>query len=259
MRKVLAAICLVYTAQGADEPPQAHLEPVYQLETGGLITRNEFEFAKVQSQIKGIALMAVCTNQWFSGLVPVFQIERTNGVELRRRPLRGQENFTQPLFFGLPLAEETDASKLAGHWDAVAERDAGRKDYPAFEFAIEGDQVAGRFDQNTEYRYAYVSGGTFRSNRLDLRIDYMNESWFLTGILNDGKLKGTWRRGDDAEKGAWEATRERAVLPKGATVELYEWRRGEERKYGVESPGAEWKRDRAVCRVWRPIFPNQSR
>jgi hypothetical protein len=256
VRPVLAAISLAYAAQGADEPLQAHLAPVYQVDDGRLITRNEFGFAKAQSQVKGVAFMAVCTNQWFSGMAPVFQIERTNRFELRRRPLRGQENFTQPLFFGLPLEDETEAPKLAGHWEAVAERDAGRKDFPGFEFAVEADQVAGRFDQDTEYRYAYVSGGTFRSNRLELRIDYMNESWLLAGIWSEGKLKGTWRRADDAEKGAWEATRQEVRLPKGERVALYEWRRESdgERRYRIESPGAEWRRERAVCQVWKVAY-----
>ena len=258
MRYVLVGFYTTTAAVAAE--PIAQLEPVYRLKQGKFITRNDFEFAKVQAEIEGVAFMAVCTNQWFSGMAAVFQVERTNRFELRRRPPRGQENFMHPLFLGLPLEDETEAAKLGGCWEAIAERGAERKDYPVFEFAVEGDQVAGRFDQTTEYRYAYVSGGTFRSNRLELRIDYMNESWFLVGILHNGKMQGSWRRADDAEQGTWQATRTAALLPSGATVPLYEWRRGDERHYGLKSPGTEWTRStRPICRVWPATAPNPSK
>ncbi len=233
-----------------------HLSPVYRLKSDKqLITRNDFDFQKLESQIEAVAFLAVCTNRWPPGMAPIFAVERTNRIELRRRPLRGQENYSEPLFFGLPLEDELEAGKVAGHWEGVAGRSGGTKDYPAFEWAVEGDQIAGRFDQNTEYRYAYVSGGTFRSNRLELRIDYMNESWFLSGNWSNGTIKGTWRRGDDTEQGPWEATRQAVVLPEGKAIPLYEWRRTSDdaRRYGLarESFGPEWQRAaRPLCRVW---------
>ena len=128
-----------------------------------------------------VAFLAVCTNDWPAGLVPVFAIERNHRVELRRRPLRGQENACEPLFFALPPEHEPEASKLAGHWDCVAIRGDGSKDFPAWELALEADTVSGRFDQNTQYRYAYIMGGTFRSNRLELRVEHGNDAYRLTG------------------------------------------------------------------------------
>jgi hypothetical protein len=252
LRMFLALTFVTSVAAGA-EP----FEPIFELKPeGGLqrfITRNEFEFTKLRSQIERTAFMAICTNQWPSGLVPIFAVEKTNRIDLRRRPPHGQENYTTPLFFALPPEDEPDAAKLAGHWEGTADRPGGTKDFPAFEFTLEGDQIAGRFDQNTQYRYAYVSGGTFRSNRLEVRVDYMNESWFLSANWTEGMLKGTWRREDNAEQGAWEVTREPAQLPKAKAVPLYEWRRTSDdaRRYGTGDFGPEWKRSaRPLCRVW---------
>ena len=235
----------------------AALEPIFELKhEGRFITRNQIEFDKFQAQMQAPAFLAVCTNVWPAGMVPVFAVERTNRFELRRRPPRGQESFSSPLFFALPREDEHDARKLAGHWEGTAHRPGGTRDYPAWELTLEGDVVAGRFDQNTEYRYAFVSGGTFRSNRLDLRVDYMNESWFLVADWTEGMLKGTWRRGDDSEQGSWEATRPQPFLPPGNAVPLFEWRRASDgaRRYRLadETPGAEWERaPRPLCRVWR--------
>lgn len=232
-------------------------DPIFELKTEGeqqhFITRDQFEFTKLQSRIERIAFMAICTNQWPSGLVPIFAVGKTNRIELRRRPPRGQESYTTPLFFALPPDDEPNAVKLAGHWEGTAERPGGTKDFPAFEFTVEDDQIAGRFDQNTQYRYAYVSGGTFRSNRFELRVDYMNEAWLLSAHWTEGLLKGTWRREDNAEQGAWEATREPAMSPKAKAVPLYEWRRPSDdaRRYGIGDFGPEWKRSkRPLCRVW---------
>jgi hypothetical protein len=238
----------------------ASLEPIFDLKPDGaqqrFITRNQSEFEKVQLQIERIAFLAVCTNVWPAGMIPIFAVERTNCFELRRRPPRGQESFSSPLFFALPPQDEPNAAKLAGHWEGTAHRPGGTKDFPAWEFTLEGDQVAGRFDQNTEYRYAYVSGGSFRSNHFELRVDYMNESWFLSGAWSENMLKGSWRRADDSEQGPWEATRQRALLPEGKSVALYEWRRRSDdaRRYRLadETVGADWQREaRPLCRVWQ--------
>ncbi|HXG49423.1 MAG TPA: hypothetical protein VNO52_17500, partial [Methylomirabilota bacterium] len=102
--------------------------------------------------------LAVVTNEWPAGLVPLFSVEAPGGVELRRRPLKGQENFTEPVFFVLPPADEPMAGRLAGRWDCRATRADGSKSYVIWELTAEGVEVAGRFDQRTEYRVAFVAG-----------------------------------------------------------------------------------------------------
>lgn len=231
------------------------LQPVYRLKDK-LITTEDFEFRKLKGDIQGVAFHAVVTNTWPSGLVPVFGIQRTNSFELRRRPGRGKENATDPLFFALPPEDEPDAAKLAGRWELEAIRFSGTKEYPVWELAIEADKVSGRFDQNTDYRFAYLMGGTFRSNLLELRVEYINDAYVITGAWHDDKLKGRWRRADDSEEGPWEATRLPAKPFSNKNVaNLYEWSRPSTglRHYSLERdrPGPGWERaSRPLCRVW---------
>lgn len=231
------------------------LQPVYRLKDK-LITSDDFYFKKLKPQLERVAFHAVVTNTWPSGLVPVFGVEKTNTFELQRRPRRGKENASEPLFFALPLEDEPDAAKLAGRWELEAIRFSGSKEYPVWELAVEGEKVSGRFDQNTDYRFAYLLGGTFCSNVLDLRVEYVNDAYLITGTWHDGKMKGRWRRADDSEAGPWEATRSMARLPTNQKiVNLYELSRASDgsRRYALETEtsGPEWNRAaRPLCRVW---------
>lgn len=227
------------------------LQPVYRT-TNQFITTADFGFRKLNLGTQDIAFYAVVTNAWPTGLVPIFAVELTNHIELRRRPRRGKENATEPLFFALPPPDEPEATKMAGRWEAEAIRYSGTKDYPVWELAVEGDQVSGRFDQNTDYRFAYLMGGTFRSNALELRVEYINDAYILQGTWHNDEINGRWRRADNSEEGPWQATRAAAVLPANTNVvNLYEWRRNDSRHYSTDNPGPEWTRaNRPICRVW---------
>src|SRR5688572_6702965 len=214
---LFALVCISATA--------SELQPVYRIK-GKLITSEDFDFRKLKPALEGVAFHAVVTNTWPAGLVPIFGIEKTNSFELTRRPRRGKESATEPLFFALPPEDEPHAAKIAGRWELEAIRYSGTKEYPVWELAIEDDKISGRFDQNTDYRFAYLMGGTFRSNILELRVEYINDTYLITGTWHEGKLKGRWRRDDDAEEGPWEATRPIFNLPAtNNVVRLYEWRR----------------------------------
>jgi hypothetical protein len=201
------------------------------------------------------AFYAVVTNEWVAGLAPIFAVEKTNRMELRRRPPRGQENFSEPLFFALPLEDEPDAVKLVGRWNCRATRE-GSKPYLGFDLGLDGNHVFGRFDQNTDYRFAFIPVGSFRSNWLELRVEYINDIYLLTGLWRDGILKGQWRRSDDSENGTWEASRAHTpILAMNDTVALYEWRRAIDGALyyavGGERMDATWQRaPRPLCRVW---------
>ena len=216
MGKLITLIILCLPAVASE------LQPVYR-HRHKLITPEDFNFRKLTPELEGVAFHAVVTNTWPTGLVPIFAIERTNTFELRRRPNRGKENATDPLFFALPRQDESEAAKLAGRWELEAIRFSGTKEYPVWELAIEGDQVSGRFDQNSDYRFAYLMGGTFRSNVLELRVEYINDAYLITGAWQDGSMRGRWRRADDSEQGPWEGTRALATVPRNETIaNLYE-------------------------------------
>lgn len=221
------------------------------------MTRHDYDFERWRGRLEGVAFLAVTTNSWPAGLVPVFLVEKTNRFELRRHAPRGLENSTEPLFFALPLEDEPEASRIAGRWECHATRGDGSEVRLGWELAADAGKVSGRFDQNTDYRFAFVTGGSFRSNRLELHVEHGMDAYLLAGQWRDGRLEGQWRRADDAEQGNWEALRsETRPLPDGEIVALYEWRRASDGalRYGVEKDpvGTDWERmARPLCRVWK--------
>ena len=234
------------------------LEPIYLIdETNGaqrVLTSHGLALHKIKSGTVRPAFMAVCTNVWLPGLVPIFEVEKTNHFELRRRPPHGHENISEPLFFALPLDDENDAEKLAGRWQLDAVRNGSRIDF-ALELTSETNVVAGRFDQYTEYRFANLMGGTLASNILRLRVEYANDVYLLTSVLHNNQLNGDWRRDDNSESGTWKATRPPAIrIPETNLVELWEWRQDANCRYEIASVtvAGNWRRSpRALCRVWR--------
>jgi hypothetical protein len=201
---------------------------------------------------------AVVGQDWRPGLVPLFTVEKEGRHELRRLPGRGQENFSDPLFFALPPEDEPEAKRIAGRWELAASRDDGSKVRAALELACEGERVAGRFDPLTDYRFANVTAGSLRTNHLELRVEHVADAYVLAADWRDGRWLGRWRRADDTDGGELELWRRLspAVLPVGlGSIALHECRRseGQQPRYLLANeplpPG--WKRAvRPLCRVW---------
>ena len=263
MRSALFMLLLTLAVQafGAEDPPIAlRLEPVYRLKAVAgkqhFITREDFDFEKRRAEIEGASFLAVTTNIWPAGLVPIFAVEKTNRVELRRRPALGEENSSEPLFYGLPPEDEPDATKIAGRWECLGVRGAGTKEFFGWDLCLDAENVAGRFDQFTDFRFARIVGGSFRSNQFEMRIEYIMDAYLVKGTWRDGRMKGEWTRIDGSENGTWEATRATCVIPPATNLSaLYEWRRGDNARcyrLGDETLNSEWQRgSRPLCRVWK--------
>ena len=212
--------------------------------------------ADVSRMVVGPIFLIVSSEEWPTGLIPLFSVGKETNRELRRLPPRGQENESEPAFFALPPGDESHVSQLAGAWACVATNNTGSRHEPHFELAVDGEQVAGRFGQNGEYRVATVTGGVLRSNRLELHVEWGNDRYRLVGTWRDGEWSGAWRQHDDSDHGTWTMTRAgpTPTLPSNSRVlPLYEWRRGSERRYSVDETWTEagWRRTpRPLCRVW---------
>jgi hypothetical protein len=149
-------------------------------------------------------------------------------------------------------------TNIAGHWDCIATDSHGSKHYFAWELTADQERLAGRFDQNIDYRFAFITEGSFRSNRVTMTVDYINQRFLLRGEARDRKFTGSWRRADDGDHGNFEAVRTSPppVLPNlEQAVPLYEWVRPADnaRRYSIEpeitEPG--WERAaRPLGRVW---------
>jgi hypothetical protein len=252
MRSLL--LCLAIVSCGS----ATELSPVFRLPGDRLITSNQFGFQENRDQVLGAAFRAVVTNVWLPQLIPIFNIERKGRFELHRLPPRGQANITEPFFFALPPLDETNAAALSGRWKCQAKRGDGALVYPDFELAVDDTKVAARFDQSTEFRFAFITEGSFVSNRLELRIENVSDHYQMIGLLEERQLSGTWRHLEGTEQGSWKAERDLpAFVPPEPSeiVDLYEWKDGSgSTQYMFEGIAVEgWTRTiRPLCRVWRP-------
>ncbi len=196
-----------------------------------------------------------------AGLVPLFAVEREGVHALRRLPPRGQEQQFDPIASVLPLESELVTGVASGRWRVVSRKDDGSVHRLTWEVAAAGKVVSGRFDPDTDYRFAHITDGTLIEGRLGFRVEYIEDRYVVTGVAGPEGWHGTWQRPDGSEKGRWSATRALpevpASLPAGA-VPLWEWRksRSPEVWYGVEGQAPEgtgWTRiDPALGRVWLP-------
>jgi hypothetical protein len=115
---------------------------------------------------------AIVTNHWLHGLVPIYTVERKNRSELRRRPARGQEHLSEPLFFGLMPSMEQSATSLTAEWEVEATRPDGSRPVFGMQLVTEGTNVSARFDPNTDYRFAHITSGSFVANQLKLEVQH---------------------------------------------------------------------------------------
>src|SRR5687767_1891668 len=103
MRSALLMAMMILCWQGLAADAALRPQAVYRLKPVAdkqqFITADDYDFTKLRTSIEEVAFLAVCTNSWPAGLIPIFAIDKTNRVELRRRPALGQENFSEPLFF----------------------------------------------------------------------------------------------------------------------------------------------------------------
>ncbi len=245
-------------APADDTSPMLLPQPVYQHQTES----GTFELSLKPPLLETNAapmFFAVVSHPWPPGMVPLFEIRKSKTYELRSRPRPGRESSSHPLFFAYPLPHDTATSKLSGRWDVLSvDCEDTRNDY-GWDFAVEGTNVMGRFDPDTDYRFAYVSGGTFVSNKLSLNVEYINQRYRITGVWNDGALNGVWRQRKESSRGTWHASRANTEMQPVTDgfdlVRLYEWRH---RQTGVPrySPEgtlekSEWTRQEPpLGRVW---------
>ena len=164
---------------------------------------------------------ALSGSVWPAGYAPLFQVESKGRVELRRLPPKGQENITEPLCFVLPMPGEGALTNAIGRWEVRGSREAQNTIFFGWEFSGLSNRLAGRFGQESDYRFAFITSSTFATNELVLAVEYVQDKFEVRGKLEKGGMRGTWRRTDDYEKGTWEAERpEQAKLPELPKVTL---------------------------------------
>lgn len=245
--------------EGASIPSEGLLKPIFRIRTGeGLENYQTFSHLKIdQSQV--VAFRAIVSRRWPSGMVPVYLVKRAGTIRLQRFPPTGQEALVEPLFFGLPSASERTNRDLLGRWECIATHEDGAEDYFAWDLTLRGSDLVGRFDVDTDFRFASILGGHLLKNQIRFDVQYIEAKYRLEGILERGELKGDWWRVNENGKGTWKALRPEPTrrLPQEGLVHLWEYsQEGQPSIYRVEGQTVEasWIReDQPICLVWQDM------
>lgn len=214
-----------------------------------------------------VAFRAVTGKTAPPGLVPIFAVETQGRVELRRIPGKGQESFSDPVFFAWPPRRESEAGKVSGRWEALAIREDRSRHRFALELAVDGERVAARFDPDTDYRFAHLTDGRLRHGRLELQVAYLNDYYRLSAERRKDRWVGSWRLEDDSASGPLELWREASATqapPRREVIALHECRKAgsPERSYRLadESLPPGWQRvSPPLCEVWKPGNASRTR
>jgi len=214
-----------------------------------------------------VAFRAVTGKTAPPGLVPIFAVETQGRVELRRVPGKGQESFSDPVFFAWPPRRESEAGKVSGRWEALAIREDRSRHRFALELAVDGQRVSARFDPDTDYRFAHLTDGRLRHGRLELQVAYLNDHYRLSAERRKDRWVGSWRLEDDSASGPLELWREASATqapPRREVIALHECRKAgsPERIYrrADESLPPGWQRVfPPLCEVWKPVNASRIR
>lgn len=109
-----------------------------------------------------VLFRAIVSRRWPAGLVPVFAHQIGGSFRLSRTPVAGREADEEPLFFGWPCDKESQPVRINGHWAVQTKRGDGSKIRFALDLASVGGLIFGRFDPDTDYRFASINGGNAR-------------------------------------------------------------------------------------------------
>lgn len=233
--------------------------PVYRVKdsVGGVryLTREGVQTQNEWDGIEDAAFFALPPDRQREGLVPIFAASEKGGMVLYREPPAAETQHAQPLFYALPGRLAPREEMLAGTWQCQSKSSDGSEYQFNLELKVEGDNVTGPPRQDG----LQITKGTFKNGKLELQVKIDEDSYTLTGNLEQGKLVGQYKQINGNEKGTWQGERTDSSWRQEkspAVVPLYEYRdtsRGS-RLYSTnpELKGAALKRSaEPLCRVWR--------
>ncbi|MBM3832177.1 MAG: hypothetical protein FJ403_02650 [Verrucomicrobia bacterium] len=215
--------------------------------------REEIEKENAWKSIKEVAFFAVPPARERPGLAPIFAMIKEGKLSFEAMPSNALFVNTDPAFFALPAATNTNEESVSGLWQCAARTTDGAELKFDLQLAQRGTAVEVAGTSLTSSR-----AGSFEGDRLTLELMREGRSYLLTGQLQQGKLTGEWKQSDSDLKGAWSAERINRLENGGdspAVAGLYEYQReGGGRLYStnpdLKDPPSK-RSPEPLCRVWR--------
>lgn len=205
--------------------------------------------------------LALRSTAWPPGLVPIYQVDDPSSGEayLARRLTHAKENVVEPLCFALPIPSEVEACRVNGRWELEATHQDGALEFLYMDWAQLSGNLFGRMDPDTDYRFAWLTGGSYGGKKLQIQINYIDTDYLLTGTLAAGSFQGKWSRADGLDGGDWTgrpvgaATSAWPLGPLAYLVTVEDHRKSPRWELRVTPK----EPDHALCRVWLPPSPSK--
>ena len=219
--------------------------------------KERYRFKESSEGEQTVVFRAFAARRWPGGLVPVFELGRSGSLRLGRFPRTGHEGLVEPLFYGLSSPEEETNVAILGRWECRGNYWDGAEEVFDWELTARGTKVVGRFDTDTDFRFASILEGSLRGDQFRLMVQYIDARYELVGLFKDGALKGEWIQVGESGKGHWQAVRYDKMPPEYPANVVPLWpcfREGAEVRYRLEGEMIEagWTRgEQPLCLVWR--------
>ena len=245
------------------DPRLALPAPVYRVagDDGAeqLMMRDAVEKQGLWGKVRDVAFFALPAAARRDGAVEVRATTDKAGTMLSVNGAGGGEKAASPgetLFMAFPVAKETAAAgdEVSGAWQCKSTLpDGGDIEYP-LDLRLRDGKITGTLNMGGE---ASVEG-TFADGQITLRLGTEIGAFDIRAKMEQGTLRGEWRRSDGTEKGNFEARRDEGAggsLASAAEAPLLAFRDSKTEAIHYTTD-AKWSRegykrlDSPVCRVW---------
>jgi hypothetical protein len=104
--------------------------------------------------------------------------------------------------FSMAADQNAKPGKLTGSWEGTATNAQQEEFDITLQLVQNGEVITGSI--SSPDGSADISSGSFRNNKLEVRIETSDAAYTVTGNLRDDVLSGQWSS-DTGEKGTWHA------------------------------------------------------
>jgi len=148
------------------------------------------------------------------GSAALFEVHARGHASLRRLPGMGREDEAVVLCRVMDTVRADpgpwnvgERPAVEGRWRVVSRGSDGSVHRLAWEWWSDGRELAGRFDPDTDFRFAHILRGTNGAGRVAFTVEYIQDRYDVAGGATATGWAGTWTKRGESDAGTWTAER----------------------------------------------------
>lgn len=148
------------------------------------------------------------------GSAALFEVHARGHASLRRLPGMGREDeavvlcrVMDPARADPLLGNSGERQPVEGTWRVLSRGSDGSVHRLRWEWWSDGRELAGRFDQDTDFRFAHMVRGTNGGGRVAFAVEYIQDRYDVVGGATATGWAGTWTKRGEPDAGTWTAER----------------------------------------------------